>query len=124
MVAFWLQCLFKQQQMLISLCYSTLDDDILFGARYFENMFRVVDEGFSATRNGRFLGQNWSEYDWRGCFEKGHVDTFDEDNEYDFGGHIWAGRIFWLQAAFRTPPLLLPSIIPVRRLLAERCLEK
>ena len=87
--------------------FIVLDDDVLFGSRYFENMLRVVDEGFLATRNGRFLNEKFLEFDWRGHWKEGPVDTFDEDDEYDFGGHLWAGRMVWLQAAFRAPPPLL-----------------
>jgi len=83
-----------------------LDDDILFGSRYFENLLRVVNDGFLATRNGRFLDKNLVEFDWRGYWAEGPVDTFDEDDEYDFGGHIWAGKVEWLQTAFRNPPPL------------------
>lgn len=84
-----------------------MDDDVLFGSRYFENMLRVVDGGFLATRNGRFLNKNFVEFDWRGYWKEGPVDTFDEDDEYDFGGHLWAGRVLWLQAAFLFPPPVL-----------------
>ena len=85
--------------------FIVLDDDILFGSRYFENLLRVVNDGFLATRNGRLLDENLTEFDnvnWAG----GPVDTFDEDDEYDFGGHIWAGKVEWLQTAFRNPPPL------------------
>ena len=84
-----------------------LDDDIIFGDRYFENMLRVVDDGFLATRNGRFLDDSYREFDWRGFWRQGDVDTFDEDDVYDFGGHIWAGRISWLRVAWQNPPPLM-----------------
>ena len=73
------------------------DDDVIWGDRYFENMIRVVNEGSLATRNGRIINNNFWEvmeayktdgYDNQVCYN--------EDIEYDFGGHIWAGRISWL----------------------------
>jgi len=84
-----------------------LDDDILFGRRYFENMFRVVENGSLATRNGRFLGEGMREFDWREYWSEGDVDSFNIDDEYDFGGHIWAGNIAWLRTAWHYPPPLL-----------------
>ena len=84
-----------------------LDDDIIFGNRYFQNMLRVVDDGFLATRNGRFLDDSYREFDWRGFWREGDVDTFDEDDTYDFGGHIWAGKVSWLQVAWQNPPPLI-----------------
>ena len=84
-----------------------LDDDILFGRRYFETMLRVVAQGSLATRNGRFLGHALEEFDWRKFWAQSDVDTFDEDDEYDFGGHIWAGRISWLRTAWQHPAPIL-----------------
>ena len=83
-----------------------LDDDIIFGSRYFENMIRVVDEGSLATRNGRFLGEGLHELDWRDEWKEGDVDTFDRDDEYDFGGHMWAGKMSWLRTLWQHPPPL------------------
>jgi len=83
-----------------------MDDDIIFGSRYFENMLRVVQEGSLATRNGRFLDENLNERDWRGYFVEGPVDTYNEDDTYDFGGHIWAGKTEWLRIAWQHPPPL------------------
>ena len=34
---------------------------------------------------------------------------FNEDIEYDFGGHIWAGRISWLRQAWKHIPLTLDN---------------
>ena len=70
------------------------DDDVIWGDRYFENMIRVVDEGSLATRNGRLISRNFIEisppyFAWK---KNLHV-CYNEDIEYDFGGHIWAGRI-------------------------------
>ena len=82
------------------------DDDIIWGNRYFENMIRVVNEGSLATRNGRIITENYKEkaltyndqkFDQQLCFN--------EDIEYDFGGHIWAGRISWLRKAWNNIPI-------------------
>ncbi|OHT15973.1 hypothetical protein TRFO_42165 [Tritrichomonas foetus] len=80
------------------------DDDVIWGNKYFENMIRVVNEGSLATRNGRFIipveiGAKLSRLPI----------TFEEDIEVDFGGHIWAGKIEWLQNAWRHPPPLLAN---------------
>lgn len=82
------------------------DDDILFGSEYFENMLRVVDSGYLATRNGRFIDSNYNEIT-ADKFIRGFV-TWDDDLECDFGGHIWAGKIEWLKLAWKHPsPTLL-----------------
>ena len=60
-------------------------------------MIRVVNEGSLATRNGRIIDENFKEI--IEVYKKGgyHKQVcFNEDIEYDFGGHIWAGRISWL----------------------------
>jgi hypothetical protein len=88
-----------------------LDDDIIFGNRYFENMLRVVSEGHLATRNGRFLDGDLNEYDWRRNWAEGPVDTFNEDDSYDFGGHIWAGKLEWLRIAWQHPSLVLYNAV-------------
>ena len=36
------------------------DDDIIWGNKYFENMLRVVNEGFLTTRNGRIITDNYN----------------------------------------------------------------
>ena len=80
------------------------DDDIIWGKRYFENMIRVVNEGSLATRNGRIVTKNYHEhlgFNKKGFFK--HI-CFNEDIEYDFGGHIWAGRISWLRKAWNHIP--------------------
>lgn len=89
--------------------FIVLDDDVMFGRRYFENLLRAVAEGSLATRNGRFLGKQLQEFDWRGYWKESDVDTFDEDDVYDFGGHIWAGKIAWLRTAWQHPPPILYS---------------
>ena len=87
------------------------DDDIIWGDRYFENMIRVVDEGFLATRNGRLVDTNFNEISpisnivWT---DKPQV-CFNEDIEYDFGGHIWAGRISWLRKAWMHIPISIEN---------------
>ena len=81
------------------------DDDIIWGKRYFENMIRVVNEGFLCTRNGRIITENYetiSEVYKYGGLNK-HV-CYNEDIEYDFGGHTWAGRISWLRKAWNHIP--------------------
>ena len=86
------------------------DDDIIWGSRYFENMIRVVNEGSLATRNGRIINKKYEEnaltydplqFDKQICFN--------EDIEYDFGGHIWAGRISWLRKAWNHIPFSLAN---------------
>ena len=77
----------------------------MWGNRYFENMIRVVNEGSLATRNGRIINENFEEI--IEVYKKGGLDKqvcFNEDIEYDFGGHIWAGRISWLRKAWNHIP--------------------
>jgi hypothetical protein len=56
---------------------------------------------FLATRNGRFLDGNLKEFadgaSEAGWARDGIQVTYDTDIDYDFGGHIWAGRISWLK---------------------------
>ena len=86
------------------------DDDVIWGNRYFENMIRVVNEGSLATRNGRILDKNFNEK--AEAFKDGgygkHI-CYNEDIEYDFGGHIWAGRISWLRKAWNHIPFSLEN---------------
>ena len=84
------------------------DDDIIWGSHYLENMIRVVDSGYLATRNGRYVTPQGEEVVvpflqqlWRSNIKV----TFEEDVDYDFGGHTWAGRIAWLKKAWRHPPV-------------------
>ena len=78
------------------------DDDVLFGSRYWENMFRVVESGYLATRNCRVLDREGRVVfpPWGG---KKFV-TFERDLVCDYGGHIWCGRIQWLKNAWTHPP--------------------
>jgi len=91
------------------------DDDIVWGSRYLENMIRVVNEGYFATRNGRFVTLDGVEdfiedpefpgkqpYSY---WTKGLRINFEEDADYDFGGHTWGGRIAWLRKAWTHPPV-------------------
>lgn len=78
------------------------DDDIIFGSLYFENMIRVVDEGNLATRNGRFIDCKGREI-VTDKFIKGYY-TWENDLQYDFGGHIWAGKLKWLKLVWQHPP--------------------
>jgi hypothetical protein len=81
------------------------DDDILWGRRYFENMLRVVDEGSLATRNGRILNVDFTTIiQATKAFQFNVQVCFDEDIQYDFGGHTWAGRISWLRKAWNHIP--------------------
>ena len=86
------------------------DDDVIWGDRYFENMIRVVNEGSLATRNGRIITKNYEEFSpvenaWK---EKIQV-CYNEDIEYDFGGHIWAGRISWLRKTWMHIPISIEN---------------
>jgi hypothetical protein len=80
------------------------DDDIIWGKRYFENMARVVNEGSLATRNGRIINQHYHEMIMSILIRKRHI-CYNEDIEFDFGGHTWAGRISWLRKAWNHVPL-------------------
>ncbi len=86
------------------------DDDVIWGNKYFENMIRVVDEGSLATRNGRIVTKDYEEISM--TYKNKKLDTqvcYDEDIEYDFGGHIWAGRISWLRKAWNHIPISLEN---------------
>ena len=87
------------------------DDDVIWGNRYFENMFRVVNEGYLCTRNGRIINSNF--HTSGAVFEEGTMPNkqvcYNEDIEYDFGGHIWAGRISWLRKAWNHIPFSLEN---------------
>ena len=81
------------------------DDDVIWGRRYFENMLRVVDEGSLATRNGRILNENFTTIVQASkAFQENIQVCYNEDIEYDFGGHTWAGRISWLRKAWNHIP--------------------
>jgi hypothetical protein len=87
------------------------DDDIIWGRKYFENMIRVVDEGSLATRNGRIIKKNFdtvSPVPKKG-FKKNIQICYNEDIEYDFGGHIWAGRLSWLRKAWNHIPISIEN---------------
>ena len=86
------------------------DDDVIWGKRYFENMFRVVNDGYLCTRNGRIINSNF--HTSGAVFQKGIPNKqvcYNEDIEYDFGGHIWAGRVSWLRKAWNHIPFSLEN---------------
>ena len=86
------------------------DDDVIWGDRYFENMLRVVDEGYLATRNGRIIDKKYNELIPTPRLFRYNIQVcFNEDIEYDFGGHIWAGKISWLRKAWTHIPISLES---------------
>ena len=78
------------------------DDDVIWGNKYFENMVRVVNEGHLATRNGRIVNEHYKEMSIAKVGKK--QICYNEDIEYDFGGHIWCGRISWLRKAWNHIP--------------------
>ena len=86
------------------------DDDVIWGNRYFENMIRVVNEGSLATRNGRIIDKNFIEISkaFKREWSMKQI-CYNEDIEYDFGGHIWAGRISWLRKAWNHIPFSLEN---------------
>ena len=83
------------------------DDDVLFGKRYYENVFRVVQSGFLATRNCRMVGRNGEEI--LPVMHKDWFVTWESDMVCDFGGHIWAGKMLWLKQAWAHPPFDLSN---------------
>ena len=87
------------------------DDDVIWGDRYFENMLRVVDEGYLATRNGRIIDKNYNSLTPASklIFKNNTQVCFNEDIEYDFGGHIWAGRMSWLRKAWTHIPVSIKN---------------
>jgi hypothetical protein len=86
------------------------DDDVIWGKRYFENMLRVVDEGSLATRNGRILNDNFTTIVQASkAFQENIQVCYNEDIEYDFGGHTWAGRISWLRKAWNHIPISIEN---------------
>ena len=86
------------------------DDDVIWGNRYFENMIRVVNEGSLATRNGRIIDTNFIENIEINTSEVINKQIcYNEDIEYDFGGHIWAGRISWLRKAWNHIPFSIEN---------------
>jgi len=87
------------------------DDDVIWGKRYFENMLRVVNEGSLATRNGRIIDENFEEYSpVPAKITKINIHIcYDEDIQYDFGGHTWAGFISWLRKAWNHIPISIEN---------------
>ena len=70
-------------------------------------MIRVVNEGSLATRNGRIINENYEEKIISKIGKRDAQICYNEDIEYDFGGHIWAGRISWLRKAWNHIPFSL-----------------
>ena len=74
-------------------------------------MARVVNEGYLCTRSGRIITPYF--HSTNAVFKKGMNSSlhacYNEDIEYDFGGHIWAGRISWLRKAWNHIPLSLKN---------------
>ena len=74
-------------------------------------MIRVVDEGSLATRNGRIILKNFytaTPVPKKGCRKNCQI-CYNEDIEYDFGGHVWAGRISWLRKAWNHIPISIEN---------------
>lgn len=86
--------------------FIVFDDDVLFADMYLENMLRLVDEGFLATRVGRFIinKQEVSLHVNATAIVTSEVDL----GPFDFGGQIWAGKLKWLRLAWNHPP---PTIV-------------
>ena len=85
------------------------DDDVIWGDKYFENMLRVVDEGYLATRNGRIINKFFQSKNIAYKAYKGYHICYDEDIEFDFGGQLWAGKIDWLRKAWSHIPISLKN---------------
>lgn len=97
-------------QVSLNSYFIVCDDDLIWGDKYFENMIRVVDEGFLATRNGRIIDKNFNEIIPNSkIFIYNNQVCFNEDIEYDFGGQIWAGRISWLRKAWTHIPISIEN---------------
>ena len=79
------------------------DDDVLFGRRYYENMIRLVDAGYLASRICRMLDSERSVVYPK--WGDGRFVTFEKDLLCDYGGQMWAGRVSWLKSAWSHPPL-------------------
>ena len=79
------------------------------GNRYFENMFGVVDEGFLATRNGRLINETYEEFSPVWGFNMNIQVYFNENIEYDFGGHIWAGNMILLRKFWAHIPISIEN---------------
>ena len=92
------------------------DDDIIFGAYYISSMLRVVDGGNIATRNGRFVSFG-NDAEGKFCCVTGESGGASEggwklglqvaaetDIPYDYGGHMWAGRVGWLRTSWSSFP--------------------
>lgn len=81
-----------------------IDDDVMWGNKYFENMLRVVDSGSLAVRMGRIITKESKELIVEPVWKVLLPVTYNEDIEYDFGGHMWAGKMKWIRDAWNYPP--------------------
>lgn len=81
-----------------------VDDDVIWGKKYFENMIRVVDSGSLAVRMGRLINTKSKEICAETTSKVKMPVTFDKDIEYDFGGHMWAGKMKWIRDLWKYPP--------------------
>ena len=75
--------------------WAVFDDDVIYGSRYLENSIRVNDEGYFCTRNGRMVDKSGKEVvlnsqGWREIRLQANTDY---DPDWDFGGHIWVGKV-------------------------------
>lgn len=84
--------------------FFVIDDDIRWGNLYFENMIKLVEKGYLATRNGRFVDKNGNYKVISYGKLKGIPILYDNYIEFDFGGHIWGGKIDWLKVLWNNPP--------------------
>ena len=90
--------------------WGVFDDDVIYGSRYLENAFRVNDEGYFCTRNGRIVEPDGAEIivNEKG-WNKNLQTNSNEDADFDFGGHIWVGRMQWLRSIWQHPPPTLAT---------------
>jgi len=73
-------------------------------------MIRVVNDGYLCTRNGRIIKNNfYTTNAFHAKIRDGMQICYNEDIEYDFGGHIWSGRISWLRKAWNHIPFSLDN---------------
>lgn len=80
-----------------------VDDDVMWGDKYFENMIRVVNSNSLAVRMGRLINRNYVEIIVERMRKLIPV-TYNEDIEYDYGGHMWAGKMKWIRDLWKHPP--------------------
>ena len=87
--------------------WALFDDDVIYGSRYLENAIRVNNDGYFCTRNGRMVDEDGTEQSLAGKGGFANVQaTNNHDADWDFGGHIWVGKMQWLRWIWRHPPAL------------------